>query len=81
MSLVQQEHCEKMVEVGWLSGVIAILLVFEVDVMRLICGYAPRSGRFLKEMQYFYDELKSEWDMHSVDDSVVCVDDYNGCGR
>ena len=26
----------------------------------------------------FYDELKSEWDMHSVDNLVKCLGDFNG---
>ena len=34
------------------------VVVFEEDVMRLICGYALQSGRSLGVKQYFYDELK-----------------------
>ena len=26
----------------------------------------------------FYDELKGEWDMHDVDDLVVCLGGING---
>ena len=26
----------------------------------------------------FYDELKGEWDMHSVGDLVACLGDFNG---
>ena len=26
----------------------------------------------------FYDELKCEWDMHSADDSIMCLCDING---
>ena len=25
----------------------------------------------------FYDELKCEWDMHSADDSVMCLSDFS----
>ena len=32
-----------------------VVLVFEWDVLRLICGHAPHSGRSLKEKQSFYD--------------------------
>ena len=55
-----------------------IVVVFEEDVLRLICGYAPQSGRNLKEKQSFYNELKCEWDMHSADDLVMCLGDING---
>ena len=53
-------------------------LVVEDDVLRLICGYAPKSGRCLEEKQSFYDELKCEWDMNSADDLVMCLSDING---
>ena len=26
----------------------------------------------------FYDELKCDWDMHSADDLVMCLGDFNG---
>ena len=37
-----------------------------------------QSGRSFKEKQSFYDELKGEWDMHSSDDLVMCLDVFNG---
>ena len=54
------------------------LVVFEEDVLRLICGFAPQSGRSLEEKQSFYDELKCELDMHSACDLVMCLGDFNG---
>ena len=48
-------------------------------MLRLICEYAPQSGRSLEEKQYFYDKLKCEWDIHSAaDDLVMCIGDFNG---
>ena len=47
-------------------------------MLRLICGYAPQSGRSLEDKQSFYDELKCEWDMHSADDLVMFLGDFNG---
>ena len=44
----------------------------------MICGYAPQSGRRFEDKQSFYDELKCEWDMHSADDLVMCLGDFNG---
>ena len=58
--------------------VMTIVVVFEEDVLRLICEYAPKSERNLDIKQSFYDELKCEWDMHSADDLVMCLDDING---
>ena len=37
-----------------------------------------QSVRGLEEKQSFYDELKCEWDMHSADDLVMCLCDFNG---
>ena len=55
-----------------------LVVVFEEDVLLLICGYASQSGRSLEENQSFYDKLKCEWDMHSADDLVMCLGDFNG---
>ena len=61
-----------MVEVRRVSDRVKTLVVhFEKDVLRLICGYAPQCGRCLGEKQSFYDRLKCEWDMHSADDFVM----------
>ena len=43
--MVKEELCEKVVEVRKVSDRVMTVVVFEEDVLRLICGYAPRSGR------------------------------------
>ena len=62
-----------MVEVRRVNNRVMTDLVFEEDVLRLICGYAPQSGKRLEGKQSFYDELKCEWDMHSADDLAKCM--------
>ena len=57
---------------------ISVVVVFEEDVLRLICGYALQSGRTLEGKQSFYVELKCEWDMHSADNLAMCLGDFNG---
>ena len=48
--MVKEELCEKMVEVRRVSNrVMTVVVVFEEDALRLICGYAPLSGRRLEE--------------------------------
>ena len=32
----------------------------------------------VRKKQPFY-ELRNEWYMHSIDDFVVCLGDFNGC--
>ena len=63
------ELYEKVVEVRRVSDrVMADVFVFEEVVLRLICGYAPKSCARKKS---FYDALNGERDMYSAGDSYV----------
>ena len=73
----KEELCEKVAEVRMVSDRVMTVVVLEEDVLRLICGHAPQSGRCFEEKQSFYDEQKCEWDMHSADDLVMCLGDIN----
>ena len=53
------------------------VVVFEEDVLRFICGHAPRCGRSQEEKQFFHDELKREWDMHDAGYLVMCLGNLN----
>ena len=72
--MVKEELCEKLLEVRSVMSVV----VFEEDVLRLICGHTPQSGRIFWEKQCVYDELTGEWDMHIAGDFVMCLGDING---
>ena len=77
--MVMEELCENVVEVRRVSDrVMTLAAVFEEDVLRFICGYAPNCGRSFEEKQFFYDKLKCELDMHSAYDLVKCLGDING---
>ena len=68
-----------MVEVRMVNKVINDAVVFEEDVLRLICGYDLQSERsFEEKKQSFYDELKCELDVHSAGDFVMCLGDIIG---
>ena len=60
------------------SDRVMTVVLFEVHVLRFICGYVPQRERSVEEKQSLYDELKGEWDMHSVGDSVMCLGGLNG---
>ena len=52
--MVKEELCEEVVKIRRVSvGVMAVMLVFEEDVLRLICGHAVQSGISLEEKQSF----------------------------
>ena len=77
--LVKEELCEKVVEVRRKSDrVMAIVLVFEEEVVRVICGYGPQSGRTSAEKERFYDEMASEWDLQNMGELVMGMGDFNG---
>ena len=79
VGVMVKELCKKVVEVGSVSDrVLTVVVVFEEDVLRLICWYAPQIGRSLEEEQVFCNELKGEWYMHCVGDLVMCLVDFNG---
>ena len=77
--LVKEELCEKVVEVRRRSDrVMSIVMVFEEEVLRVICGYGPQSGRTNAEKDQFYDALASEWELHNEGELVLGMGDFNG---
>ena len=51
--MVKEELCEKVAEVRILGNRVMPVVVFEEDVLRLICWCDPQSGRSLEEKQSF----------------------------
>ena len=40
--------------------------------------YGPQSGRTSAEKECFYDDLRSEWDPHTMGELVLGMSDFNG---
>ena len=40
--------------------------------------YGPQSGRMGTEKERFYDDLRSEWDLHNMGELVLGMGDFNG---
>ena len=57
---------------------VTVVVVLEEEVSRIICVYGPRSGRAAAEKEHFSDDLRSEWDLHSVGEVVLGMGDFNG---
>ena len=54
VGVMVKELCEKVVEVKRASDrVMTAVVIFEEDMLRLICGYAPQSGRSWEEKRSF----------------------------
>ena len=40
--------------------------------------YGPQSGRTVAEKEHFYDDFRSEWDLHNVGELALGMGDFNG---
>ena len=77
--LVKEELCKNVVEVRRRSDrVMAMSFVFGEEVVRVICAYAPQSGRTDIEKERFYEELTHEWSMANANEMVLGLGDFNG---
>ena len=77
--MVKEKLCENVVEVRRrCDRVMAIGLVFGEEVVRVICAYAPRSGKPDSEKERFYEEMAREWRMANANEMVLRLGDFNG---
>ena len=56
----------------------ALGLVFGEEVVRVICAYAPRSGKPHSVKERFYEEMAREWSMANANETVLGLGDFNG---
>ena len=49
----------------------ATTLVFEEEVIRVICAYAPQIRRSECKKDHFYNDMASEWDLQSLGEVVL----------
>ena len=76
--LVKEELCEKVVQVRRrCDRVMVIGLVFEEEVVRVICAYAPQSGKPDAEKERFYEEMAREWSVANENEVVLGFGDFN----
>ena len=72
--LMKEEVSGNVVEVERKSDrVLAIVLTFGREVMRIVCAYGPQSGRPDREKVRFCDEMASEWDLGSSGEVIVSL--------
>ena len=75
---MKEELCEKIVEVRRKSDrVMAIMLVLEEEVIRVICAYTPQVGKSECKKGQFCKDLASEWDLQSPGEVVLSLGDFN----
>ena len=53
-------------------------LVFGEEVVRVICAYAPQSGKPDSEKELFYEEMAREWSMANANEMVLGLGNFNG---
>ena len=77
--LVKEEICEKVVEIRRRSDrVMTTVLMFEEQMIRIVCAYGPQSGRNMEEKIQFYDQLACEWELGSSSEMILGLGDFNG---
>ena len=77
--LMKEELCENTIEVRRRSDrVMALVLAFRQEVIRVICAYGPQSGRPDKEKEDFYDDMAKEWDLNRPNETILGFGDFNG---
>ena len=70
--LAKEKLCENVVEVRRrCDGVMAIGLVSEEEGVKIICAYAPQSGKPDAEKERFYEEIAREWSMANANELVL----------
>ena len=54
-----------------------MVLVFDEEVIRVICAYAPQIKRSECEKNQFYNDVASEWDLQNLDKVVLDLGDFS----
>ena len=55
----------------------ATVLVFEEEVIRVICAYAPQIGRSECKKNDFYNDMASEWDLQNPGEVILGLGNFN----
>ena len=77
--MVKEKQCEKVVEMQRKSDrVMTVVMALEEEVVRIICVYGRQSGRMDAEKERFNDDLRSEWDLHSMGELILGMGNFNG---
>ena len=56
----------------------AMELVFEEEVIRVTCAYAPQVGRSECKKDHFYNDMASELDLQNPGEVILDLGDFNG---
>ena len=76
---MKKELCNQVLEVRRKSDkVMAMVLVFEEKVIRVICAYAPQVERSECEKDHFHNDMASEWDLQHPGEVILGLGDFNG---
>ena len=57
--------------------VMAMVLVFEEEVIRVKCAYATHVGRSECEKDQFYNKMSCEWNLQNPGEMILCTKGFN----
>ena len=55
-----------------------VVMALEQEVVRRFCVYGRKVAERIQRKSNFYDDLRSEWDLHNVGKLVLDMGDFNG---
>ena len=76
--VVGEELYDKVVEVRRENDRVSLAIVFDEEVSRAVCTYAPQSGKSMEEKEHFYEELSRDWTSHHTSELIIGMGDING---
>ena len=76
--LVKEELCKSVVKIQKGGRMMTMCLIFWEKIIRVICVYAPQSGKPATQKNKFYDELIYEWDIKGTKELTLGIGNFNG---
>ena len=74
----KEELYDKVVEIRAVSDRVMSLAIVLEEVVRVVCAYAPQSGKWMEEKGNSYEDLSREWSTHHMSEMIIGMGDHNG---
>ena len=75
--LVKEELYDKVIESLRVNERVMSLAIRIKEVVRVICAYAPQSGKWMEGKEKIYDDLSREWATHHMSEMIIGIGDIN----
>ena len=73
--LVKVELFNKVVEVRRVNYRLLSLAIVLVEVVRVVCAYAPQIGKSMGKKEFVYEDLSREWTRYHMSEHIIGMGD------